>query len=496
MASDFVVLAHREPYEEVEGEGGPELKRKTNGVFVTLDAVMRKRAGTWIAWKACEEGETHVPVIRVPDEEDPESYRVRRIPLYPDEAKSFYYDFTSTAIWPVLFSLLDRARFTQEAWDTYRRVNELFAEAACEEAAEGALIWVNDFHLMLAPKMIKQRRPDVTIALFLHTAFPPPDIFAVIPWREEMLDGLLHLDLAGFHIPSYVLNFANTAERFMGAVATSVTATDLIAHGPAVAVPRYPLSVRYGERDVALGAYPVGIDVEYFSHQAQREETRARVEEIRSRTGAEKLILSAERLDYVKGLLERLECFERFLDRHPEQHGKVSFVQIAVPTRTGMEEFQKMRRATEEAVGRINGRFGSMTWQPVLHFYGSFDREELVAFYAAADVMWITPLRDGLNLVCKEYIAANAPGDGVVILSEFAGAAVELEGVVLANPYSPDDMDRALDEAIYMSPGERTGRMLTLRERVITHDVWRWAQRFLQDAERVSAAREMAKVIE
>lgn len=493
MASDFIVLSHREPYQEVDTpDGGRELRRKTNGVFTTLDSVMGRRRGTWIAWKERSPGEEWPSRVKVPSAEDPRSYTVRRIGLHPDEARRFYYDFTSTAIWPVLFSLLDRARFTQAAWDTYRRVNESFAAAAIEEAAPGAVIWVNDFHLMLVPKLIKRSRPDVTVALFLHTTFPPPDIFAVIPWREELLDGLLHLDLFGFHIPSYALNFANTAERFMGATPTNVAGTDLIAHGPAVSVSRYPLSLRYGEHEVALGAYPVGVDVDYFARLAQAPQTRQRRDEIRERTGAKRLVLSAERLDYVKGALERLECFERYLEEHPERHGEVSFVQIAVPTRTGMEEFQAMRRLAEEAVGRINGRFGTMEWQPVLHFYGSFDREELVAFYTAADVVWVTPLRDGLNLVAKEYIACSIGGDGVVILSEFAGAAAELDGVVLTNPYSPDRMDQALETALDMPEAERIARMFTLRERVLSHDVHQWSHRFLRDAERVSAARSRA----
>src|SRR5690606_36650706 len=293
------------------------------------------------------------------------------IGLEPDKAEHFYYDFTSTALWPVLFSMLDRARFTNEAWETYRRVNERFAAAACEEAAPGALVWVNDFHLMLVPRLIKERRPDVTVVLFLHTTFPPPDIFGVIPWRKELLDGLLHLDLIGFHIPSYALNFANTAERFLDAVPVGVATTGLIRRGPAVSVSRYPRALRYGDREVALGVYPVGVDVDHFAGIAASSATRDRTREIRERTGAKTLILSAERLDYVKGVLERLECFERFLDRHPERHGEVSFIQIAVPTRTGMEEFQQMRRLTDEAVGRINGRFRSIDWEPVLHFYGS-----------------------------------------------------------------------------------------------------------------------------
>ncbi|MGH7475570.1 MAG: alpha,alpha-trehalose-phosphate synthase (UDP-forming) [Longimicrobiales bacterium] len=495
MASDFIVLSHREPYEEIQTESGIERRRKTNGVFTTLDSVMRRRRGTWIAWKERGPDVAFDDVIHVPSAEDPESYRVHRIGLDPDEARRFYYDFTSTAIWPVLFSLLDRARFTQESWETYQRVNHIFAEVACEEAAEGALVWVNDFHLMLTPKLIKRRRPDLTVALFLHTTFPPPDVFAVIPWRRELLDGLLHLDLMGFHIPSYVLNFANTVERFMGATPSAVARTDLIAEGPAVAVPRYPLAVQYGDHLVALGVYPVGVDVQYFADVAQRPATRERAAEIRQRTGAKKVILSAERLDYVKGALERLECFERFLERHPERHGDVSFVQIAVPTRTGMEEFQTMRRSAEEAVGRINGRFGTMGWQPVIHFYGSFDRDELVAFYVTADVAWVTPLRDGMNLVAKEYIASRVGGDGVVILSEFAGAAAELAQVILTNPYSPDDMDRALDEALSLSPGERTGRMLALRERVIGYDVHEWSRRFLQDAERVGGARMAGRTV-
>lgn len=407
MASDFIILSHREPYEEVETPDGRGLRRKTNGVFTTLDAVMRRKGGTWIAW--CEQDATDplVERIRVPAPDDPVAYDVRRIGLDPEEARRFYYGFTSTALWPVLFSMLDRARFTHDAWATYRRVNEAFARATCEEAAPHALVWVNDFHLMLAPRLIKERRPDLTVALFLHTAFPPPDVFGIIPWREELLDGLLHLDLIGFHIPSYALNFANTAERFMGAKPTSFVATDLIAHGPAVAVSRYPLSLRYGEREIALGVYPVGVDVDAFAETAAAPEIRARSQEIRERSGAKTLILSAERLDYVKGALERLECFERFLHRHPELHGEISFVQIAVPTRTGMEEFQEMRRMTEEAVGRINGTFRTIDWQPVIHFYGSFGRDELVAFYAAADVVWVTPLRDGLNLVAKEYVAAR-----------------------------------------------------------------------------------------
>lgn len=486
--SDFLVLSHREPYEETEGaDGEATLRRKTNGVFTTLDSVMRHRRGTWIAWREREPGEPFRERVRVPADGHPESYTVRRIPLTPDEARRFYYDFTSTALWPVLFSLLDRARFTADAWEAYRQVNEAFADAACEEAAPGALVWINDFHLMLAPKLIKQRRPDLRLALFLHTTFPPPDVFAVLPWREPLLDGLLHLDLIGFHIPSYAQNFADTAERFMDARVTAITRTDLIAHGPAVAVPRYPISLHYGDRDVALGVFPVGVDVDYFTQQAQSAETREAAAEVRRRTGAETVILAAERLDYVKGVLERLECFERYLDRHPEQHGRVSFVQVAVPTRTGMEEFQAMRRLVEEAVGRINGRFGSLAWQPVIHMYGSLDRPELVSFYLAADIAWVTPLRDGLNLVAKEYVASTQGGAGIVILSEFAGAAAELNGVVLTNPYCPDDMDRALEEAMEMGEGERVGRMLMLRERVLTWDVHSWSNAFFAAAERTGA---------
>ena len=487
MASDLIVLSHREPYAEVAVEGGGTvLQRKTNGVFATLDTVMRRKQGTWIAWKE-QEGDAFQERVLVPAADAPDAYAVRRIPLDPDEARRFYYDFTSTALWPVLFSLLDRARFTRASWETYKRVNQAFADAACEEAAPGALIWVNDFHLMLAPKLIRRRRPDVRLALFLHTTFPPPDVFGIIPWRQELLDGLLHLDLIGFHIPSYAQNFADTACRFLQARTTEMTTTDLIRHGPAVAVPEYPVALRYGQRRITLGVYPVGVDAEYFAHEAQRPETIAHASDVRSSVGAETLLLSAERLDYVKGITERLECFERYLDRHPERHGKVSFIQVAVPTRTGMEDFQEMRRRVEETVGRVNGRFASMAWRPVLHFYGSFDRPELVSFYLAADIAWVTPLRDGLNLVAKEYVASRTDGRGVVILSEFAGAAAELDGAILTNPYSPDDMDRALEDAMEMSAEEQAARLLRLRERVLSYDVHRWSRSFLQDAERAGA---------
>lgn len=481
MSSDFVLVSHREPYEEVATAAGPRLERKTNGVFATLDPIMRQRHGVWIAWSEEEEGRPFAERIRVPDAAHPESYEIRRIALSPEEAESFYYDFTSSALWPVLFSLLDRARFTHAAWESYQRVNEAFATAVCEEAAPGATVWINDFHLMLAPRLIRERRPDLIQALFLHTTFPPPDIFGVLPWRNELLDGMLHLDLIGFHIPSYALNFANTAERFLGARPSSVVGTDLIATGPAVSISRYPLVLDYAGREIALGIYPVGVDVDFFGRQATLPETKEQSREIREQTGARTVILSAERLDYVKGALERLECFERYLAANPDRHGEISFIQIAVPTRTGMEEFQEMRRLTEEAVGRINGRFGTLGWQPVMHFYNSFSREELVAFYNAADIVWVTPLRDGLNLVAKEYIASRTDGEGVVILSEFAGAAAEIDGVVLTNPYSPDDMDSALADALAMPPAERRDRMRRLRARVLNHDVHAWSNAFLGD---------------
>src|SRR5690606_16777677 len=199
-----------------------------------------------------------------------------------------------------------------------KRVNHMFTEAVCEEAAPDALVWVNDFHLMLTPRLIKERRPDLRLALFLHTTFPPPDVFGIIPWREELLEGLLHLDLIGFHIASYAQNFADTAERLLDAEAVDVAGTDMIPHGPAVAVPRYPQSVRYKGRDIALAVCPVGVDVEYFAAQAQEPDTVRHAAEVREQTGASKVILAAERLDYVKGVLERLECFERYLHRHPE----------------------------------------------------------------------------------------------------------------------------------------------------------------------------------
>lgn len=479
MPSGFLVLAHREPYAEVQTPDGPVLRRKTNGVFTTLDAMLREHHGTWIAWRALDDTAPFEPRITVPEENGKPGYVVRRIPLAVEESERFYYDFTSTAIWPVLFSLLDRARFTEEAWATYRRVNEHFAAAACEEAAPNAHIMVNDFHLMLVPKLIKERRPDITISLFLHTAFPPPDVFAVIPWRKELLEGLLHLDLIGFHVPSYVLNFANTVERFMDAVPIEVQDTQMVDRGPAVAVGRYPRALEWRDRVVRLGAFPVGIDTAFFAEHAASEATLARRDEIRRNTGSRIVLLSAERLDYVKGAIERLECFERFLHRHPERLGEVAFIQIAVPTRSGMDEFQKMRALTDAAVGRINGQFGNMGWQPVHHFFTSFPLHELLAFYAAADIAWVTPLRDGLNLVAKEYVATRTDGTGAVILSEFAGAAVELDGVILTNPYSPDSMDRALETAMNLTPDEQRERMDRLRARVLEYDVHRWAQEFL-----------------
>jgi len=488
MDSKLVVLAHREPYEEQATDDGPRLVLKTNGVFRTLDAVLRERAGTWIAWRARDADAWH-PRVEAPAGEDGSSYQIRRIPLTPAEADRFYYDFTSTALWPVLFSMLDRARFTRAAWETYRRVNQQFADAVCEEAADGAIVWINDFHLMLVPRLLKDRRPDLTLALFLHTAFPPPDTFGIIPWREELMDGLLHLDIASFHIPSYALNFANTAERFMGARAREFVSVDVRENRPAIAVSRYPRALVFGDHEVRLSVHAVGVDTARLTELASAPRTLEDARRIHRELGCRQMILSAERLDYVKGFQERLECFERYLERHPDRRGDVAFVQIGVPTRSGMDEFQEMRRRTEEAVGRINGRFGTLEWAPVHFFYTSFPLDELVAFYRAAAVAWVTPLRDGLNLVAKEYVASRVDEDGVLVLSEFAGAAAELDGAVLTNPYSPDDMDQALAKALDMPEAERGERMRQLRRRVQAFDVHRWARSFLSDAQDLAAHR-------
>ncbi|MCA1247368.1 glucosylglycerol-phosphate synthase [Massilia sp. MS-15] len=485
--ADLVMVYHRLPYDELVVDGITLQRRpkSPNGIMPTLlNFFAGGRKGSWVAWsqqasRTPQGFDTHVAV-------DPQRYRqlkAARIALTREDIDLFYKKFSKEAFWPIIFSFPDKAEFHQAHWERFLEVNRLFAEQTAREAAHGATAWIHDYNLWMVPAFLRPLRPDLTIAFFHHTAFPSSDVFNILPWRRDIIGSLLQCDYVGFHIPRYVENFVDAVRSFAPVdVAGSVPcAPRFLTYGCALGVDRMSTAIEVGGRRVALGAHPVGTDVKLIRHLLDQGEVRRQLAELdgllEGRTG----IVSIERLDYVKGSLEKLQAYERMLERHPELLGKVTLLNIVTPAASGMEIYDSLREELDRTVGRINGRFSTLDWVPVRYFYRSLPFEDVVAHYAACGIAWITPLRDGLNLVAKEYVATRgAVGrPGVLILSEFAGAAVELHGALLVNPYDANAMSETLYQALSMGEDEvayRAGRLAMI---VDEHDVTRWGDGFL-----------------
>lgn len=483
----LVMVYHRLPYDEVMEDGVLRQRRprSPNGIIPTLLRFFAgERQGSWVAWsqqasRAPDGFQTHVAV-------DPERYprlQAARIALTPDDIDIFYKKFSKEAFWPIIFGFPDKAEFKQAHWERYRDVNRLFAEQAAREARHGATVWVHDYNLWMVPAFLRPLRPDLRIAFFHHTAFPSSDVFNILPWRRDIIGSLLQCDYVGFHIPRYVENFVDAVRSFapVDVCGSMPCAPRFLTYGCALGVDTVTTAIDAGGRRVGLGAHPVGTDAAMIADLVHTPAVQEGCAAIRDYLGDVTGIVSIERLDYVKGTLEKLHAFERLLERHPEHRGKVTLLNIITPAAPGMEIYESLRVEVDRTVGRINGRFSTLDWVPVRYFYRSLPFEEVIAHYAACDVAWITPLRDGLNLVAKEFVAAKraAGSAGVLILSEFAGAAVELHGAVLTNPYDANAMTATLHQALSMGEDERAYRTARMGMIVAEHDVARWGDDFL-----------------
>ena len=484
--AQLVVVYHRLPFDEREVEGTVTRRRPTspNGIIPTLLGCFEGgRPGSWVAWTTQHGGElgtTHELV----DEERFPNLVAAKVPLEASDVERFYKKFSKEAFWPVIFSFVDRAQFSAADWEHFLGVNRRFAEAAAPEADEGALVWIHDYNLWMVPAFLRMIRPDLRIGFFHHTAFPPADVFNVIPWASQIVGSLAQCDHIGFHVPRYAANFLDVLRSH---VPTEVVEAEPCAprfrvHGVALSIPKMPRVVRSGDRVMTLGAHPVGVNARAVRAILADDDHRRQVGEVRRQFGDARLVLSVERLDYVKGPLQKLEAYERMLEAHPEHRGRVSMVFVTTPPAPGMEVYEEVRVAVDQAVGRINGRFGTIGWTPIHYLFRAIPFEEVIVYGAAADVAWITPLRDGLNLVAKEFVTAQGAvdGSGVLLLSEFAGAAVELHGALLTNPYDIEGMSEGLHQALTLPEAERRQRMRRLVELVEGHDVDDWSRGFLE----------------
>ncbi|NJC74010.1 trehalose-6-phosphate synthase [Planosporangium thailandense] len=451
----FVVVANRLPVDEVVGADGERAwTRSPGGLVSALHPTVRARRGAWIGW-AGGTGDA------------PEPFELDGMRLYPvglsSEEVDYYYEGESNAtIWPLYHDAVETPAFHRHWREAYRRVNQRFADAAAELAAPGATVWVHDYQLQLVPAMLRARRPDLRIGFFLHIPFPPVELFMQLPWRTQVLRGLLGADLVGFQRPGGAENFLRLTRTLLG----------LEPEGDHVVV---------DGRTVTARAFPISIDVAEMERLAADPRIRQRAAELSEELGGRRrLLLGVDRLDYTKGIEHRLKAYRELLAEGRLSAKDVVLVQVATPSRLRVAQYRQLRERVEREVGRINGEYGEVGLAPVHYLFRAYDREELLALYLAADVMLVTPLRDGMNLVAKEYVAARTDHTGALVLSEFTGAAAELPEAFGVNPHDVDGLKEAFVQALEVPDDERRARMRRMREQVCAHDVTRWAREFLE----------------
>jgi len=493
--TQLLMVYHRLPFdkETVDGKLQRVPPKSPNGIIPSLLGFFAKgRSGVWIGEDVVEKNTPLPPQNAYIDENKYPNLIASAIPLSKKDIDLFYRVFSKEAFWPIIFSFIDKAKFNHEHWAHYVKINRLFAERVAEEADNGALVWIHEYNLWMVPGFVKQLRPDLKIGFFHHTAFPPADIFNIIPWRREIIGSLLQCDFISFHIPRYVENFVDVLRSHapVNVLSRVNAAQQFLTYSCALGIDRMTKEIEVGERRIRLGAQPVGVNNENIKRIYGLKKTQQRVAALEKRKSEKQIILSVERLDYVKGPLEKIRAFGELLGAHPELHGKIELVNICTPPSQGMKIYDKVRQELDRAVGEINGRYSSLEWTPIRYFFRSLPFEEVLTYYAIADVAWITPLRDGLNLVAKEYVAVQGlkeNPDGVLVLSEFAGASVELPYAVLTNPYDAQNMKESLLQAIRMKEDDRVLRMKRLHEIVSYYDIERWGSEFIEELVEASA---------
>jgi trehalose 6-phosphate synthase/phosphatase len=456
--SRLLIVANRLPITVSVTNGSVEVARSMGGLATGLMRPHEQSDGLWIGWSGAPEGLAPEQQVRL--EEELAAMRLVNVPLTEQQVSRFYEGFSNSVLWPLFHYLLDQIPLHVSDWDGYVEANEAFAEVVASHYRPGDLIWVHDYQLLLLPGMLRERLPNARIGFFLHIPFPSEELFRTLPARDRLLQGMLGADLVGFHTPAYLRHFA-------------ISLTDILGHS--VEIDR----VQVTGREVRLGVFPMGVDAASFTALAADPAVEAEARAIRG-DGSVRILVGVDRLDYTKGIPRRLLAYEQMLERHPDLRGKVRLVQVAVPSRTNVGAYQQFRELVDGLVGRINGAFGTPQWVPVHYIFRALSEADLVALYRAADVMLVTPLRDGMNLVAKEFIASRVDGDGVLALSEFAGASWELPEALQLNPYDVDGTAEVFYRALEMPEDERRARLAPLRTRVQIFDVHRWVASFLE----------------
>ena len=448
--------------------GDWKIESGSGGLVSALGPVLKERGGTWIGWPGTSEDAPFQDIFK--SSRDKFGYEIIPVPLDSGEVDDYYYGFSNETLWPLFHNMLGRAAFNRDHWDTYRRVNKKFADITAATAAEDDFIWVQDYQLLLVSKYLKKQRPGTEAGFFLHIPFPSPDIFFRLPWRLPIIRAMLSYDLVGFQTRKDQRNFIQCVKSLLPQARVRYRSPHSI--------------VEVENRSVLAGTFPIGIDFKRYNDLAKSREAEQAAWFLHEKFAELKLLIGVDRLDYTKGIPSRFEAFELALKKYPDLHQKISLLQVVVPSRIDVPEYQAMKRRLDEMVGRINGSFSTLGWIPIHYVFGKLTPVELVAYYRSCEIALITPLNDGMNLVAKEYCAACINNRGILILSEFAGAARQLrKGALLVNPYDTEETADTIWRAYTMPVEERKGRMKKLRNQVRSKDVHHWVRTFLRAAE-------------
>ena len=463
-----IIISNRLPVQLQISNGSITAVPSVGGLATGMKSVHSGGDSLWIGWSGLTDEE-------IPKELEADidkalaKHGSSKVTLTHDEVEGFYFGFSNRTVWPLFHYFLEYAEFELDSWNTYKSVNQKFADAILEKAEDDDTIWIHDYQLMLVPQMVREKRPNISIGFFLHIPFPSFEIFRTMPWRKEVLEGLLGSDLIGFHIYDYERHFLSSVRRLLG---LEVSFNDIYLDN----------------RVIKVDSFPMGIDYNKFKNAAEENAKRSpeKQSELQQRLNTHKksdpdnkFLLSIDRLDYSKGIAKRLYAFEYFLNKYPQYKEKVRLIILAVPSRSNVPQYKLLKREIDELVGRINGEFSTVSWTPIWYFYRSMPFENLIDLYTSSDIAWLTPLRDGMNLVAKEYIATRIDQTGVLILSEMAGSANEMNESLLINPNNFEQIADTLHQAITMPVEEQKTRNASLQKRLSRYNVEKWANSFM-----------------
>nr|WP_298999230.1 bifunctional alpha,alpha-trehalose-phosphate synthase (UDP-forming)/trehalose-phosphatase [uncultured Allomuricauda sp.] len=466
--SKTIIISNRLPVQLQISDGGLSAIPSVGGLATGMKSVHSGGESLWIGWSGLTDEEIPKSLENEIDKAL-ENHGCAKVRLTEKDVEGFYFGFSNRTIWPLFHYFLEYSEFELDFWNTYKDVNQKFADAILEQAGDEDIIWVHDYQLMLVPQMVKEKRPNTSIGFFLHIPFPSYEIFRTLPWREEVLNGLLGSDLIGFHTYDYERHFLSSVRRLLG---LDVSFNDIYLDNRVIKVDSFPMGIDYKKfRDAAM------------AHEARKENNKSdlqqKLDSHKASAPDTKLILSIDRLDYSKGIAKRLNAFEYFLNKYPEYKEKVRLIILAVPSRSNVPQYQLLKREIDELVGRINGELSTVNWTPIWYFYRSLPFENLIDLYTSSDIAWLTPLRDGMNLVAKEYVATRTDKTGVLILSEMAGSAYEMNEALLINPNNFEQQADTLKHAINMPKEEQMARNMFLQKRLERYNVEVWANEFM-----------------